>query len=134
MIWKDSDIGDDIMIILKKILTQIHQVIDDLHLDGEVDKVNLLKQMISLESSMNLVYTQMKDIRLLFPAAKAKAKGISVLETLEKVNRLYMGPFQKSQIEVSQTVLCGDMVIKATEAVSVCTAMGKCYLEYVERR
>lgn len=107
----------DVMIILKKLLTQIHQVIDDLHLDGEVDKEKLLKQMVSLESSMNLVYTQMQDIRLLFPAAKTRAKDISVLETLDKVNRLYMRPFQQSKIQVSQTILSGDMIIKATEAV-----------------
>ena len=107
----------DVMIILKKLLTQMHQVIDDLRLDGEVDKEKLLKQMVSLESSMNLVYTQMKDIRLLFPAAKTRAKSVSVLEILEKVNRLYMRPFQQSKIEVSQTILRGDMIIKATEAV-----------------
>lgn len=107
----------DVMIILKKLLTQMHQVIDDLRLDGEVEKERLLKQMVSLESSMNLVYTQMKDIRLLFPAAKTRAKSVSVLETLEKVNRLYMRPFQQNKIEVSQTVLRGDMIIKATEAV-----------------
>lgn len=107
----------DIMIILKKLLAEIHQVINDLCLDGEIDKGKLLEQMTALESSMNLVYTQMKDIRLLFPSAKTRAKGISVLETLEKVNRLYLGPFQKNKIEVSQTVLNGDMIIKATEAV-----------------
>lgn len=107
----------DIMIILKKLLAGIHQVINDLCLDGEIDKGKLLEQMTALESSMNLVYTQMKDIRLLFPSAKTRAKGISVLETLEKVNRLYLGPFQKNKIEVSQTVLNGDMIIKSTEAV-----------------
>lgn len=107
----------DIMIILKKLLAQINQVINDVRLDGEIDKEKLLEQLISLESGMNLVYTQMKDIRLLFPAAKTRVKGISVLETLEKVNRLYMGPFQKNKIEVLQTVLNGDMIIKATEAV-----------------
>lgn len=107
----------DVMIVLKKILAQIHQIIDDLGLDGMVDKDKLLEQMTSLESSMNLVYTQMKDIRLLFPAAKTRVKGISVLETLEKVNRLYMRPFQQNEIEVSQSDLNGDMIIKATEAV-----------------
>ena len=107
----------DVMIVLKKSLTQIHQIIDDLKLEGEVNKDKLLEQMISLEGSMNLVNTQMKDIRLLFPSAKAKAKGVSVLEVLEKVNRIYMRPFEKSQIEIIQTVLSGDLIIKATEAV-----------------
>ena len=107
----------DVMIILKKSLTQIHQIIDDLHLDGEINKKNLLEQMVSLDGNMKLVYTQMKDIRLLFPSAKTKAKGVSILEVLEKVNRLYMRPFQQNGIVVSQTVLSGDMVIKATEAV-----------------
>lgn len=107
----------DVMIVLQKSLTQTHQIIDDLHLDGEVDKHKLLEQMISLEGNMNLVYTQMKDIRLLFPSAKARAKDVSVLAVLEKVNRLYMGPFQKNGIEISQAVLSGDMLIKATDAV-----------------
>lgn len=87
----------DVMIVLKKSLTQIHQIIDDLKLEGEVNKDKLLEQMISLEGSMNLVNTQMKDIRLLFPSAKAKAKGVSVLEVLEKVNRIYMRPFEKAK-------------------------------------
>lgn len=107
----------DIMIVLKKSLTQLHQIIDDLKLVGEVDKKKLLEQMVSLEGSMNLVNTQMKDIRLLFPAAKARAKEISVLDVLEKVNRIYMRAFEQNRIEVSQRVLGGDMVIKATEAV-----------------
>ncbi len=107
----------DVMIVLKKSLTQIHQIINDLQLDGEVDKKKLLEQMISLEGSMNLVNTQMKDIRLLFPSAKSRAKGISVLEVLEKVNRLYMRPFQQYGIEISQNVLSGDMIIKATEGI-----------------
>lgn len=107
----------DVMIVLKKSLTQIHQIINDLQLDGEVDKKKLLEQMISLEGSMNLVNTQMKDIRLLFPSAKTRAKGVSILEVLEKVNRLYMRPFQQNGIEVLQTVLSGDMIIKSTEAV-----------------
>lgn len=64
----------DVMIILKKSLTQIHQIIDDLHLDGEINKKNLLEQMVSLDGNMKLVYTQMKDIRLLFPSAKTKRK------------------------------------------------------------
>ena len=107
----------DVMIVLKKSLTQIHQIIDDLKLEGEVNKDKLLEQMISLEGSMNLVNTQMKDIRLLFPSAKAKAKGVSVLEVLEKVTRIYMRPFEKNQIEIIQTVSSGDLIIKATEAV-----------------
>ena len=107
----------DVMIVLKKSLTQIHQIINDLRLDGEVDKEKLLDQMLSLEGSMNLVNTQMKDIRLLFPSAKSRAKGISLLDALEKVNRLYMRPFQQNKIEVSQIVSNGDLVIKATEAV-----------------
>ena len=73
--------------------------------------------MVSLERSMNLVNTQMKDIRLLFPSAKARAKGVSVLDILEKVNRIYMRPFEQNGIRISKTVLNGDMVIKATEAV-----------------
>ncbi len=107
----------DVMIVLKKSLAQINQIISDLRLDGDVDKKKLLDQMLSLENSMTLVNTQMKDIRLLFPSAKTRAKDISVLEVLEKVDRLYTRPFQKNEIEVSQTVLNGDMTIKATEAV-----------------
>lgn len=107
----------DVMIILKKSIAQINQIISDLRLDGEVDKKKLLDQMVSLENSMTLVNTQMKDIRLLFPSAKTRAKDISVLEVLEKVNRLYMRPFQQNEIQVSQTVLNGDMTIRATEAV-----------------
>lgn len=107
----------DVMIVLKKSLTQIHQIIEDLKLEGDVDKKILLEQMTSLETSMNLVNTQMKDIRLLFPSAKTRAKGVSVLESLEKVNRIYKRAFEQNQIDVSQTVINGDMVIKATEAV-----------------
>ena len=107
----------DVMIVLKKSIAQINQIISDLRLEGEVDKKRLLDQMYSLENSMTLVNTQMKDIRLLFPSAKTKAKDISVLEVLERVNRLYTRPFQQNEICVSQTVLNGDMIIRATEAV-----------------
>lgn len=107
----------DVMIVLKKSIAQINQIISDLRLEGEVDKKRLLDQMYSLENSMTLVNTQMKDIRLLFPAAKTKAKDISVLEVLEIVNRLYTRAFQQNGICVSQTVLNGDMIIRATEAV-----------------
>jgi len=107
----------DVMIVLKKSIAQINQIISDLRLEGEVDKKRLLDQMYSLENSMALVNTQMKDIRLLFPSAKTKAKDISVLEVLERVNRLYTRPFQQNEICVSQTVLNGDMIIRATEAV-----------------
>lgn len=88
------------MIILKKSIAQINQIISDLRLDGEVDKKKLLDQMVSLENSMTLVNTQMKDIRLLFPSAKTRAKDISVLEVLEKVNRLYMRPLDKLFVPV----------------------------------
>ena len=74
----------DVMIVLKKSLTLVHQIINDLMLEGVVDKKKLLGQMISLESSMNLVNTQMKDIRLLFPSAKSRAKDISVLAVLKQ--------------------------------------------------
>lgn len=107
----------DIMIVLKKSLGQINQIINDLRLDGEVDKQKLLEQMLSLENSMNLVNTQMKDIRLLFPTAKTRAKVISVLEVLKKVNKLYTRAFQQNAIKISLTVLDEDLEIKATEAV-----------------
>ncbi len=107
----------DVMIVLKNSLMQLHQIIADLELEGEVDKKKLLEQMISLENNMNLVNTQMRDIRLLFPSAKARAKEISVLTVLEKVNRLYVRPFQKNAIKVSLNVVNGDMIIQATEAV-----------------
>lgn len=107
----------DVMIVLKKALDQLHMIIDDLKLDGEVDKSKLLTQMLSLENSMDLVNTQMKDIRLLFPSAKKRAKNISVCEILEKVNRLYRRPFEKNDINVKQESPEGDLEIKTTEAV-----------------
>lgn len=107
----------DVMIVLKKSLDQLHMIIDDLKLNGEVDKSKLLTQMLSLENSMDLVNTQMKDIRLLFPSAKKRAKNISVCEILEKVNRLYKRPFGKNNINVKQESPMGDLAIKTTEAV-----------------
>ncbi len=107
----------DVMIVLKKSLNQLHMIIDDLKLNGEVDKSKLLTQMLSLENSMDLVNTQMKDIRLLFPSAKKRAKNISVCEILEKVNRLYKRPFEKNSINIKQEAPKGDLAIKTTEAV-----------------
>lgn len=107
----------DVMIVLKKSLDQLHMIIDDLKLNGEVDKSKLLTQMLSLENSMDLINTQMKDIRLLFPSAKKRAKNISVCEILEKVNRLYKRPFEKNNINVNQESPAGDLAIKTTEAV-----------------
>lgn len=107
----------DVMIVLKKALDQLHMLIDDLKLEGEVDKPKLLTQMQSLESSMNLVNTQMQDIRLLFPSAKTRAKNISVCEILEKVKRLYQRPFDKYDIDLKIMGAESDLFIKATEAV-----------------
>lgn len=107
----------DVMIVLKKALDQLHMIIDDLKLEGAIDKSKLLTQMLSLEDSMDLVNTQMKDIRLLFPSAKKRAKSISVCSILEKVNRLYRKPFEKSNIIIRQESPRGDLSIKTTEAV-----------------
>ncbi len=107
----------DVMIVLKKAQDQLQMIIDDLKLEGEIDKKKLLAQMLSLENSMDLVNTQMKDIRLLFPSAKKRAKNISVNEILEKVKRLYQRPFEKNRICIRQKCINGDFMIKATEAV-----------------
>ena len=107
----------DVMIILKNSLSQLDIVLENLNIDGEVEKQKLIEQMTALKDNINLVYTQMKDIRLLFPSAKTKAKNISIMEIIKKVNRLYERPFSQHNIKIAHNIINGDMMIRATEAV-----------------
>lgn len=107
----------DMMIVLKNTLGQIQGIIGSLQKDGVVDRDSLLKEMVSIEQNVKLVYTQMTDIRRLFPAARAKAEKVFFQPAFEKVEHIYRNAFQKNNITVEYQDTIHNYFLIVTEAV-----------------
>lgn len=107
----------DVMLFLRKTLEQQDAIIKDLMIEGEINREELTSRLTSIRGNLSIIETQMKDIQLLFPSTKSRAKNINVKAIVEKVYGLYKRPFKKHNIDFMIQDTKSPLVVKTTDAV-----------------
>lgn len=107
----------DIMGIFSKIFANLDSLISDLLSGDEVDKDLVLKELQSVKGGLSFVHSQLKDIQLLFKSTKQKRKPIRVVDSVEKVARIYRRILKKEGIELVVEELESPLIAKTTDAV-----------------
>lgn len=107
----------DVMLFLRKTLEQQDAIIKDLMIEGEINREELTSKLTSIRGNLSIIETQMKDIQLLFPSTKSRAKNINVKAIVEKVYGLYKRPFNKYNIDFVIQDTKNPLVVKTTDAV-----------------
>lgn len=107
----------DIMGIMKNVLSNIDNLIQDLLSNDEINKEELLKELQSIRGGMSFIEAQLKDIQLLFTSSKQRRKNIRIMDVVEKVERIYRRALKKEKIDLSIRTIGSPLIAKTTDAV-----------------
>ena len=107
----------DIMGIMKNVLANIDNLIQDLLSNDDINKEELLKELQSIRGGMSFIEAQLKDIQLLFTSSKQRRKNIRVKDVVEKVERIYRRLLKKEAIDLSINTTGSPLMAKTTDAV-----------------
>ena len=107
----------DVMIFMKKTLESVDSLMKNTMLNDEVDKTELVNQLTMVRGNLSMIETQLKDVQLLFPSTKSRAKTIRVKDIVDKVARLYLGKFKENNIKYEIISTSQPLVAKTTDAV-----------------
>jgi signal transduction histidine kinase len=107
----------DIMGIMKNVLVNIDNLIQDLLSKDDINKDELLKELQSIRGGMSFIEAQLKDIQLLFTSSKQRRKNIRVRDVVEKVERIYRRLLKKEAIDLTIKTVGSPLMAKTTDAV-----------------
>ena len=107
----------DIMAIMGKTMNTLDGVIRGTQYSGDLDAVELERELQSLRGMLSFIEDQLKDIQLLFKSSKQRRRSIKIREILAKVERIYDKPLKKASIELAIKEVGSPLIAKTTDAV-----------------
>ena len=91
----------DIMMILNLVYNKLSDTYKDLQ-KGNIPDPNTLKNIFSeLITNVSFIKDTMKDVQILFPSTKHRAKTVNVKDILDKVNQIYKNTLNENNIFVN---------------------------------
>ena len=105
------------MAIMGKTMNTLDGVIRGTQYSGDLDAVELERELQSLRGMLSFIEDQLKDIQLLFKSSKQRRRSIKIREILAKVERIYDKPLKKASIELAIKEVGSPLIAKTTDAV-----------------
>jgi signal transduction histidine kinase len=107
----------DIMAIMGKAMNSLDGMIKGFLHDGDVDSIEIQKELQSLRGMLSFIEDQLKDIQRLFKSSKQRRRSIKVKEIFDKVERIFDKPLKKEHIKLILHEIGSPLVAKTTDAV-----------------
>ena len=107
----------DLMLLLGRAIDRLDGLIPDVERFGDGNLGFLSDELFSIRGQLSLVYSQMRDIQLIFPSTKTRAKLIDIETFIQKVYSIYKRTLDKHRINVQVEKQGSPLRVKTTEAV-----------------
>lgn len=107
----------DLMLVLGRALTNLDGVISEIEHMVDFDSDHTLNELYAIRGQLSMVHDQMKDIQLIYPSTKTRAKMIDLATYVNKVYSIYKRTLGKYEIEVNIEKEGSPLRAKTTEAV-----------------
>lgn len=107
----------DIMSVMHKAQIAVDSLIRATYKNRAIDPVVLQNELIGIKGMLSFMEAQMKDVQLLFKSSKQRRKNVRVIDTLNKVVRLFDSILEIEGVTLEIKEVGSPLVAKTTDAV-----------------